>query len=55
MEFSFGTKKWVPANMLQQKRDENDEPALGLHAPGYFDKVLNINKCLLQSDPANEV
>lgn len=55
MEFSFGTKKWVAANLLQQKCDENDEPALGLHAPGYFDKVLNINKCLLQSDPANEV
>lgn len=55
MEFSFGTKKWVPEELLQQERDETTESALGLHAPGFFDKVLNINKCLLQSDPANKV
>lgn len=55
MEFSFGNKKWVPAELLQQECDETDEYALGLHAPGFFDKVLNINKCLLQSDSANKV
>ncbi|XP_051134835.1 uncharacterized protein LOC127254024 [Andrographis paniculata] len=55
MEFSFSTKKWVPAELLQQECDETEEYALGLHAPGFFDKVLNINNCLLQSDPANKV
>ncbi|KAI3455520.1 hypothetical protein Pfo_012183 [Paulownia fortunei] len=55
MEFSFGSKKWVPAELLQQECDETNEYALGLHAPGFFDKVLNINKCLLQSDSANKV
>ncbi|KAL0415149.1 UNVERIFIED_CONTAM: putative RNA methyltransferase BT [Sesamum latifolium] len=55
MEFSFGTKKWVPAELLGQECDETNEYALGLHAPGFYDKVLNINKCLLQSDPANKV
>ncbi|KAL2243272.1 uncharacterized protein LOC105157711 [Sesamum indicum] len=55
MEFSFGTKKWVPAELLGQECDETNEYALGLHAPGFYDKVLNINRCLLQSDPANKV
>jgi hypothetical protein len=26
-----------------------------LHVPGFFDKIINIDKCLLQSDPANKV
>ncbi|KAL0354598.1 UNVERIFIED_CONTAM: putative RNA methyltransferase CT0009 [Sesamum radiatum] len=55
MEFSFGAKKWVPEELLGQECDETNEYALGLHAPGFYDKVLNINKCLLQSDPANKV
>lgn len=29
--------------------------ALGLHAPGFFDKILHIEKCLLQSEAANKV
>ncbi|KAL3840840.1 hypothetical protein ACJIZ3_025431 [Penstemon smallii] len=55
MEFSFGTKRWVPAELLQQECDETNGHALGLHAPGFFDKVLNVDKCLLQGDPANKV
>ncbi|KAH6830736.1 RNA methyltransferase family protein [Perilla frutescens var. hirtella] len=55
MEFSFGTKRWVPEELLQQEFHEPNIYPLGLHAPGFFDKVLNVNKCLLQSDPANKV
>ncbi|GAA0174408.1 RNA methyltransferase [Lithospermum erythrorhizon] len=54
MEFSFGPKKWVPAEMLEEHND-TDSYALGLHAPGFFDKVLNVDKCLLQSEPTNLV
>lgn len=55
MEFSFGPKGWVPAEQLQEISTDECVYALGLHAPGFFDKVLNVNKCLLQSDSANEV
>ncbi|THG05707.1 hypothetical protein TEA_028306 [Camellia sinensis var. sinensis] len=61
MEFSFSNQTWVPRDLLQDKQSEQSEQsdaadyALGLHAPGFFDKVLNVNKCLLQSEPANEV
>ncbi|XP_030464506.1 uncharacterized protein LOC115683977 [Syzygium oleosum] len=55
MEFSFGSQRWLPRELFEENRDDTDKHALGLHAPGFFDKVLNVNKCLLQSDPANKV
>ncbi|MBA0663742.1 hypothetical protein Goklo_003834 [Gossypium klotzschianum] len=55
MEFSFGTQKWLPKELLHEKLDGIDNYALGLHAPGYFDKILNVDKCLLQSEPANKI
>ena len=56
MEFSYGTKKWTPRDELGDAQLSNvDGFALGLHAPGRFDKILSINKCLLQQDSANKV
>lgn len=55
MEFSFGTRRWFPKELLDESGEGTDESALGLHAPGFFDKVLNIDRCLLQSEPANKV
>ncbi|KAJ0075141.1 hypothetical protein Patl1_33367 [Pistacia atlantica] len=54
MEFSFGSKRWLPKESFE-KGDGEVNYALGLHAPGFFDKVLNVDKCLLQSEPANVV
>ncbi|KAH0879978.1 hypothetical protein HID58_067372 [Brassica napus] len=55
MEFSFGPQRWLPVEMLHEREDGPMSFALGLHAPGFFDKVLNVDKCLLQSEPANMV
>ncbi|KAF6164287.1 hypothetical protein GIB67_010257 [Kingdonia uniflora] len=55
MEFSFGTQRWVPRDELHVEQDDGKSFALGLHAPGFFDKVLNVDKCLLQSEAANKV
>lgn len=56
MEFSFGTQRWRQKDELtgELSGDEGGY-ALGLHAPGFFDKVLHVDKCLLQSQVANEV
>ncbi|XP_078164066.1 RNA methyltransferase family protein isoform X2 [Carex rostrata] len=51
MEFSFGADRWVPD--VEEKGERGF--ALGLHAPGFFDKVLDVDKCLLQSEAANKV
>lgn len=55
MEFSFATENWVPKEELHRKQDGLNSYALGLHVPGFFDKVLTIEKCLLQSEAANKV
>ncbi|KAI4355551.1 hypothetical protein L6164_004311 [Bauhinia variegata] len=55
MEFSFGSQQWLPKELLLERHNDRKSYALGLHAPGFFDKVLNVDKCLLQIDPANKV
>uniref|UniRef100_A0A0D9UXU7 TRAM domain-containing protein n=1 Tax=Leersia perrieri TaxID=77586 RepID=A0A0D9UXU7_9ORYZ len=63
MEFSFGTKRWMQREWKEEKDDElvkeekteGDGYSLGLHAPGFFDKVLHVETCLLQSEPADKV
>ena len=52
MEFSFSDRRWLSED------DPPDKPkdfALGLHTPGRFDKVLDIDACLLQSEKSNRV
>ncbi|CDO97950.1 unnamed protein product [Coffea canephora] len=55
MEFSFGPKPWLPPKLLEEGYGDSHSYALGLHAPGFFDKILNVHKCLLQSEAANKV
>ncbi|KAJ4950348.1 hypothetical protein NE237_027180 [Protea cynaroides] len=55
MEFSFSTKQWLPRDAMKGEQGGENSFALGLHAPGFFDKVLNVEKCLLQSEAANMV
>ncbi|KAL9247510.1 hypothetical protein vseg_020936 [Gypsophila vaccaria] len=55
MEFSFSTRRWIPRELMGEEQAIGNDYALGLHAPGFFDKVLNVNKCFLQSEPANAV
>ena len=54
MEFSFSDRRWLLPNELN-KDDINRDFALGLHVPGTFDKILQIDTCLLQSDIANQI
>lgn len=56
MEFSFSTKRWLTQEeiaSLQEIKDKNF--ALGLHIPNYFDRVLNIDECYLQSNISNHI
>ncbi|KAL5097229.1 hypothetical protein RYX36_001556 [Vicia faba] len=57
MEFSFGPYKWLPKELLHGGNVDggSENYALGLHVPGFFDKIINVDKCLLQTDPANKV
>ncbi|UCD36651.1 MAG: 23S rRNA (uracil(1939)-C(5))-methyltransferase RlmD [Fidelibacterota bacterium] len=52
MEFTFSTRPWVvnPDDIA-----DATGPALGLHVPGRFDKVLDIQECWLQHPVATDI
>lgn len=54
MEFSFSDKKWLLPKEKDEKKDNNSF-ALGLHVPGTFDKIIDIEGCLLQKEEGNAI
>ncbi|MBI1939701.1 MAG: 23S rRNA (uracil(1939)-C(5))-methyltransferase RlmD [Ignavibacteriales bacterium] len=56
MEFSFAAKRWLSESEISSKQEIADKDfALGLHIPGLFDKVLDIDECRLQSQLSNGI
>jgi 23S rRNA (uracil1939-C5)-methyltransferase len=54
MEFSCSDRKWLTAGqMISEEIDTGF--AIGLHVPGTFYKVLDIQACLLQPDTGNRI
>jgi 23S rRNA (uracil1939-C5)-methyltransferase len=52
MDFSTGVSRW---KLKENDPGTADDYAIGLHAPGRFDKILDIDACLLQDDNRNEI
>ncbi|MCM1449498.1 MAG: 23S rRNA (uracil(1939)-C(5))-methyltransferase RlmD [Clostridiales bacterium] len=55
MEYTFSNKKWLTREQLESGVEFTTRDTAGFHIPGAFDKVLEINKCLLQEDLGNRV
>ncbi len=55
MEFSFAASRWLTQAEIASGLDLPKDFALGLHAPGRFDKVIDIEKCWLQSELSNRI
>lgn len=55
MEFSFSDKRWLTKNEIFSNKILNKNFALGLHVPGIYDKVLDIDECFLQSEISNSI
>jgi 23S rRNA (uracil1939-C5)-methyltransferase len=57
MEFTFSDKRWLLPEELHQETpfSEDDRFALGLHVRGFFDKVFNINSCILTTPLAMSI
>ena len=55
MEFSFSDSRWLYAEELKQDKPIEDKNALGLHIPGMWDKVLDLEECHLQPHPSNAI
>lgn len=55
MEFSFSNKRWLTSEDMQDGKPQENMNALGFHVPGRYDKIVDVNKCHLQTDPSNQI
>ncbi len=55
MEFTFSDRRWLLAEELDREFARGSVFALGLHVRGLFDKVCNIDNCVLQSPEASSI
>lgn len=55
MEFSFTDSRWLEEEEIQKGDAIADRRGLGLHKPGMWDKVLDLEECHLQAEPANAI
>lgn len=56
MEYSFGTRRWLTEEEINREEYIDDSGfSAGLHAPGRFDKILNLNECHLQDPISFEI
>jgi 23S rRNA (uracil1939-C5)-methyltransferase len=55
LEFTFCTHRYRTVEEIRAAGDAifPQEPVLGFHAPGLFDKVVEIHTCYLQKEPTN--
>jgi len=52
MEFTFSNRRWT---LPDEEENVFKDFALGLHIPGRFDKILDINECHIQPKIGNEI
>ena len=54
MEFSFSDRRWFLPSELHRRETESGF-ALGLHVPGTYHKVIDVDACLLQAEMGNQI
>ena len=54
LDYTFSSRRWFTKDEIDngQKLTSN---GLGFHLPGMFDRILDINECLLQSELSNQI
>jgi 23S rRNA (uracil1939-C5)-methyltransferase len=55
MEFTFGTQRWLTTEEINTNEIVQRDFALGLHIPGRYDKILDIDKCYIHPNEFNEI
>ncbi|MCF8378081.1 MAG: 23S rRNA (uracil(1939)-C(5))-methyltransferase RlmD [Bacteroidales bacterium] len=55
LEFSFSNQRWITEEEARTGVELEEMRALGFHVPGYFDKIVDVEKCWLQDDPSNQI
>lgn len=59
IEYTFGTKEFTKEKPDKEPSQNPEERAefrgAGFHAKGFFDKIVEIEKCYLQAEPTNKI
>ncbi len=55
LEYSFTNSRWLMHDEINTENDIKEYKGLGFHIPGRYDKILDIEECLLQKDPSNAI
>ena len=55
LEFTFANKKYLTNDEVKMKEVSQYQNVAGFHAPGVFDKVVDIDTCYLQHEPTNRI
>lgn len=57
LEFTFSQQQYLTREEIAASEGAEiaRQPALGFHAPGMFDKVVDIETCHLQEEPTNRI
>ena len=55
MEYTFSNHRWLLDHETKQETPFEHTNAVGLHVPGRFDKVVDIQTCYLQGEPTNKI
>ncbi len=55
LEFTFSNKRWLSFEDMEAGHVPASMNGVGFHIPGLFDKVLDIEECLLQDDINNQL
>ncbi len=57
LEFTFSELSYLTREEIEAAGTDEikRKPALGFHAPGMFDKVVDIQTCYLQAEPTNKI
>lgn len=55
LEYTFSNRRWLLYDEAASETPPEHTNALGLHVPGRFDKVVDLETCYLQDYPTNQV
>ncbi len=55
LDFAFTDSRWITENEKASGETIEDRKGIGLHVPGRFDKVVDIQHCYLQDHPSNQL
>ena len=55
MEYSFSNTRWLTPDEIASDEIIENSPSVGLHVPGFYDKIVDIEKCYLQDEFADKI